>query len=171
MSVYAVWVSAMRPSLKLQVDLKSTRCYQGQMDPGEYTIGDLAARFGLATHVLRHWEDMGLLSPARRTAGRRVYGPPHVTRVAEILLGKDAGFSLEELRDLFDAEDRDQRREVLRAQLAQVRQRIARLTLSQKMLEHGLRCQHADYQSCPRFQEMVLARLDGVELEKAMDHD
>ena len=31
----------------------------------EYTIGELAARFGLATHVLRHWEDMGLLSPAR----------------------------------------------------------------------------------------------------------
>jgi hypothetical protein len=30
----------------------------------EYTIGELAARFGLATHVLRHWEDVGLLSPA-----------------------------------------------------------------------------------------------------------
>ena len=30
------------------------------------TIGELATRFGLATHVLRHWEDEGLLSPARR---------------------------------------------------------------------------------------------------------
>jgi DNA-binding transcriptional MerR regulator len=92
----------------------------------EYTIGELAARFGLATHVLRHWEDMGLLSPARRVAGRRVYGPAHMTRVAEIMLGKDAGFSLEQLRELFAAPDRDRRREVLRAQLAQVRQRIAR---------------------------------------------
>ncbi|MER5317779.1 MerR family transcriptional regulator [Streptosporangium roseum] len=27
------------------------------------TIGDVAARFGPATHVLRHWESMGLLSP------------------------------------------------------------------------------------------------------------
>lgn len=135
----------------------------------EYAIGELAARFGLATHVLRHWEDMGLLSPARR-AGRRVYGPAHMTRVAEIMAGKDAGFSLEQLRELFAAPDRDRRREVLRAQLAQVRQRIARLTLSQTLLQHGLRCQHPDYQSCPRFQAMVLARLDGVDLAEALDH-
>lgn len=137
----------------------------------EYTIGELAARFGLATHVLRHWEDVGLLSPARRVAGRRVYGPAHLTRVAEILLGKEAGFSLEQLRELFAAPDRDRRREVLRAQLAQVRQRIARLTLSQTLLEHGLRCRHPDYQACPRFQAMVLARLDGVDLAEALDHD
>lgn len=137
----------------------------------EYTIGELAARFGLATHVLRHWEDTGLLSPARRVAGRRVYGPAHVTRVAEIQIGKDAGFSLDQLRELFAAPDHDRRQEVLRAQLAQVRERIAQLALSQKLLEHGLRCQHEDYQACPRFQDMVLARLDRVELAKALDHD
>jgi DNA-binding transcriptional MerR regulator len=121
----------------------------------EYSIGELAGRFGLATHVLRHWEEMGLLSPARRVAGRRVYGAEHVTRVAEILLGKDAGFSLEQLRELFTAPDRERRRRVLRGQLAQVRERIARL---------------ADYQSCPQFQAMVLARLDGVALAEALDH-
>jgi MerR family transcriptional regulator, copper efflux regulator len=137
----------------------------------EYAIGELAARFGVAAHVLRPWEDMGLLSPARRAAGRRVYGPAHVTRVAEILIGKDAGFSLDQLRELFAAPDQDRRREVLRAQLAQVRERIARLTLSQTLLEHGLRCRHEDYQACPRFQDMVLARLDGVELAEALDHD
>jgi MerR family transcriptional regulator, copper efflux regulator len=137
----------------------------------EYTIGELAARFGLATHVLRHWEDVGLLSPARRVAGRRVYGQAQVTRVAEIMLGKEAGFSLEQLRELFAAPDRSRRREVLRAQLTQVRQRIARLTLSQTLLEHALRCRHPDYQSCPRFQAMVHARLAGVDLAEALDHD
>jgi hypothetical protein len=40
-------------------------------EDAELTIGELAARFGLATHVLRHWETKGLLSPARRVAGRR----------------------------------------------------------------------------------------------------
>jgi MerR family transcriptional regulator, copper efflux regulator len=124
----------------------------------------------MATHVLRHWEDMGLLSPARRVAGRRVYGPAHVTRVAEVLLGKDAGFSLEQLRELFTAPDRGRRREVLRGQLAQVRARMARLALSQTLLEHALRCRHPDYQSCPHFQGMVLARLDGVDLAEALDH-
>ncbi len=136
----------------------------------EYAIGELAKRFGLATHVLRHWEDMGLLSPARRVAGRRVYGTAHVTRVAEILAGKEAGFSLEQLRELFSAADRKTRREVLRGQLDQVRQRIARLMLSQAMLEHAIRCQHPDYQSCPRFQAMVLARLNGIDTAEAMKH-
>src|SRR5215468_10669935 len=136
----------------------------------EYSIGELAARFGLATHVLRHWEEMGLLSPVRRVAGRRVYGPAQLTRVAEILLGKDAGFTLEQLGELFAAPDRDRRREVLRGQLAQVRARMARLALSEKLLEHGLRCRHPDYQSCPQFQAMVLARLDGVDLAEALDH-
>jgi MerR family transcriptional regulator, copper efflux regulator len=133
----------------------------------EYTIGELAARFGLATHVLRHWEDMGLLFPERRTAERRVYGPAHITRVAEILIGKDAGFSLEQLRELFDAPDRDRRREMLLARLAQVRQRIARLTLTLTLLEHASRCRHPDYQSCPDLQAMVLARLEGMGLAEA----
>ena len=137
----------------------------------EYSIGELASRFGLATHVLRHWEEMGLLAPARRVAGRRRYGAAHVTRVAEIQLGKEAGFSLEQLRELVTAPDRERRRRVLRDQLGQVRERIARLTLAQTLLEHGLRCEHEDYQACPRFQEMVLARLDGVELAAALDHD
>ncbi|WP_443137105.1 helix-turn-helix domain-containing protein [Kribbella sp. CCNWLW197] len=33
-----------------------------------FEIGVLAARFGLATHVLRHWEDEGLLTPAAPNA-------------------------------------------------------------------------------------------------------
>lgn len=136
----------------------------------EYAIGELAARFGLATHVLRHWEDMGLLSPTRREAGRRVYGPAQMTRVAEILLGKDAGFSLEQLRELFSAPDLHRRREVLRGQLAQVKERMARLALAQMLLEHGLRCRHPDFQTCPHARAMVLARLDGVDLAEALDH-
>jgi len=136
----------------------------------EFTIGELAARAGVATHVLRHWEDVGLLSPDRRVAGRRVYGPAHLSRVAEIQICKDAGFGLEELRDLFDADDPARRRELLRAQLERVRERIARLTLSATLLEHGLRCRHDDHEACPQFQSMIRSRLDGVPLAKALDH-
>ncbi|WP_430790214.1 MerR family transcriptional regulator [Actinoplanes sp. G11-F43] len=133
----------------------------------DYAIGELAARFGLAPHVLRHWEDMGLLSPTRQATGRRVYGPADVTRVSEILLGKEAGFSLEQLRELFAAPDRAGRRALLRSQLVQVRERIARLTLSQTMLEHAVRCRHPDYHECPRFQEMADAAVPSPDHEHA----
>ncbi|GID31911.1 MerR family transcriptional regulator [Paractinoplanes brasiliensis] len=136
----------------------------------ELTIGELAGRFGLAGHVLRHWEDEGLLSPARTGNGRRVYTSADETRVAEILIGKDAGFSLDDLRELFAAPDREHRRAVLRHQLDEVRQRMDRLALSRTLLEHGLRCEHEKYQECPRFREMVLSRLDGVDLASALEH-
>jgi len=135
----------------------------------EFTIGELAGRAGVATHVLRHWEDVGLLAPARRVASRRVYTEAGLARVAEIQICKDAGFTLEELRDLFAA-DPSRRRELLRAQLERVHDRIARLTLSATLLEHGLRCRHDDHQACPHFQSMILSRLDGVPLAKALDH-
>jgi MerR family transcriptional regulator, copper efflux regulator len=136
----------------------------------EYAIGELAARCGLAPHVLRHWEDSGLLSPARRVASRRVYGEADVTRVAEIQICKDAGFTLDEIRELFAAPTLDARRVILRARLAEVRERIARLTLSRTLLEHGLRCRHADHRACAHFQSMISARLDGVPLAEALDH-
>lgn len=136
----------------------------------EYAIGELAARCGVATHVLRHWEDVGLLSPARRVASRRVYTDADLARVAEIQLCKDAGFTLDEIRDLFTAPTPEARRVMLRAQLAQVRDRIARLAVSQKLLEHGLRCRHDDHRACAHFQSMISARMDGVHLADALDH-
>lgn len=77
------------PSLKVNVRMESSG--------PEMSIGELAERFGLATHVLRHWEDVGPLRPARRVNGRRRSTPEHLTRVALILRGKDAGFSLERI--------------------------------------------------------------------------
>jgi DNA-binding transcriptional MerR regulator len=136
----------------------------------EYAIGELASRFGLATHVLRHWEDMGLLAPDRRVASRRVYTEADISRVAEILICKDAGFTLDELRELFTAPTPAARRAKLQAQLARVQERITRLQLSEKLLRHGLRCEHDDYQACPHFRSMVGSRVDGVDLAKALDH-
>jgi hypothetical protein len=48
------------------------------------SIGEIAGHFGLATHVLRHWETMGLLSPERAGGGRRRYGRSDLYRVAGI---------------------------------------------------------------------------------------
>lgn len=45
------------------------------------SIGELAAHFGLATHVLRHWEAMGLLAPRRTPTGQRTYRLPEQLNV------------------------------------------------------------------------------------------
>ncbi|WP_079031794.1 helix-turn-helix domain-containing protein [Streptomyces specialis] len=95
----------------------------------EMTIGELAARFGLATHVLRHWEAVGLLTPARRVSGRRRYDRRHLADVAIILLGKECGLSLEQLRLLATrGGDRAERHALLERHRTALRERIAAAT-------------------------------------------
>ncbi|MDT0345167.1 MerR family transcriptional regulator [Streptomyces litchfieldiae] len=84
------------------------------------SIGALAARFGLATHVLRHWESMGLLHPERDAGGRRRYGADDLTRVAIILVSKEAGLGLDTIRSLSATVDRATRHTILRHEAEQL---------------------------------------------------
>ena len=60
-----------------------------------WSVGEVAERFGLATHVLRHWEDEHLLEPARDAAGRRRYDRDDLVRVGA--LGLVGGLGLADL--------------------------------------------------------------------------
>ena len=130
------------------------------MKSSPWSIGDAAARFGLPTHALRHWEDVGLLHPERDGANRRLYGPDDVVRIAVILRNKAAGMSLEQIGVLLDREARD-RHDVLEAHVAELDRRMLELQRSREMTEHALRCKAHDVTSCPRFRRHVEDVLDG----------
>ena len=102
----------------------------------QWSVGELAKRFGLETHVLRHWEDEGLLQPARDTSGYRRYGPDDVTRVAVILRNKAAGMTLDQVRVLLDGGAAN-RHEVLEAHLRDLAERAEAIERSREMTEHG----------------------------------
>lgn len=129
--------------------------------PASYSIGDVAQRFGLATHVLRHWEDQGLLTPARDGADRRRYVDDDLVRVAVILRSKAAGMSLDQIAVLLD-DQAPRRHEVLESHLADLERRMAEMTRSQEMTSHALRCKHHDITECPRFRAMVADVLAGT---------
>lgn len=69
-----------------------------------YTITELAKEFSITTRTIRFYEDQGLLNP-HREGRRRVYGNRDRTRLKLILRGKRLGFSLGEIRALFDLFD------------------------------------------------------------------
>ncbi|MAS53238.1 MAG: MerR family transcriptional regulator [Pimelobacter sp.] len=125
-----------------------------------WSVGELASRFDLATHVLRHWEDVGLLRPARDSAGRRRYGRDELVRVAVILRNKAAGMSLEQIAVLLDAGAPDRHR-VLEAHLADLDRRMQEMKLSRQMTEHALRCRAHDVANCPRFRTGIEDLLEG----------
>ncbi|MFH8371809.1 MerR family transcriptional regulator [Streptomyces sp. NPDC018031] len=110
------------------------------------SIGALAARFGLAAHVLRHWESMGLLRPVRDMGGRRRYGADDLIRVATILVFKKAGIGLDTTRSLSATADRATRHEILRPEAEELRSKIAaaRASLELQELHHrALRERHS----------------------------
>lgn len=102
------------------------------------------------THVLRHWEDVGLLSPERDASGYRRYSRQDLVRVVVIQRNKMAGMSLEQIRVLLDSEA-EGRHEVLQAHLADLDARARELERSRAMTEHALRCDAHDIVNCPRF--------------------
>ena len=126
----------------------------GAAEPTTWSVGELAERFGLETHVLRHWEDVGLLAPARDGAGRRRYGQDDLVRIAVILRSKAAGMSLEQIAVMLDSGAADRHR-VLEEHIADLDRRMAEMERSRAMTEHALRCRAHDIATCPRFKEGV----------------
>jgi DNA-binding transcriptional MerR regulator len=119
-----------------------------------WSIGDTATRFGLETHVLRHWEDVGLLLPDRDGAGRRRYGRDDVVRIAIIIRSKAAGMSLDQIGVLLDSEAPDRHR-ILRDHIADLDRRMAEMRHAKEMAEHAYACRAHDVAACPRFRSHV----------------
>ncbi|WP_436970528.1 MerR family transcriptional regulator [Microbacterium testaceum] len=124
------------------------------------SIGEAAARFGLDTHVLRYWEDEGLLHPDRDAGGRRRYSDDDSVRIAIILRNKAAGMSLEQIRVLLERDAPDRHR-VLEEHIAELDRRAADIAEARAMTEHALRCRSHDITQCPRFRSHVADVLSG----------
>jgi MerR family transcriptional regulator, copper efflux regulator len=123
------------------------------------SIGEVAGHFGLATHVLRHWETMGLLSPARATAGRRRYDRSDHYRIASILLAREAGLALADIRDILTTADAEQRRQITRRHCAELVRRIEQMRAALNLLEGGLACEYDVITECPTYQSLVADRM------------
>ncbi|MHA6761883.1 redox-sensitive transcriptional activator SoxR [Streptacidiphilus sp. PAMC 29251] len=61
------------------------------------TIGELAARSGLATSALRYYEELGLIHAERTAGGQRRYPRAELRRVAFVRAAQVVGLSLDEV--------------------------------------------------------------------------
>ncbi|QFZ24288.1 MerR family transcriptional regulator [Saccharothrix syringae] len=119
------------------------------------TIGEVADHFGLPAHVLRHWESVGLLAPARVEGGRRRYTRDDLVRVASIVVAKQAGLSLPDIRDFLASLRTPARKDVLRRNQRALRARMAALRSALDLVEAGLNCSHEDITTCPNYRAHV----------------
>lgn len=71
------------------------------------TVDTVVRRLGVTPRTLRYYEEVGLVTPAARTAGgHRLYDSETVERLQQILRLKDnLGVSLQEIREILEAEE------------------------------------------------------------------
>ncbi|RSN17991.1 MerR family transcriptional regulator [Streptomyces sp. WAC 05977] len=122
------------------------------MKSSTLSVGEVAERFGLATHVLRHWESVGLLEPAR-SGGRRRYDDNDLHRIAIILRSKEAGLNLDGIREMFGKPS--EREAILKRHKEELERRIAAAQASLAIVDCALGCEHDDFTRCAHFREAV----------------
>ncbi|TDR73269.1 SAM-dependent methyltransferase [Paludibacterium purpuratum] len=104
-------------------------------------IGELARRTGLTVRTLHHYDHIGLLSPSGRSGGGfRLYGRDDVERLHRILVLRQLGYALDDIRQLLAVPEPDPRlldrqiafldrqlrqTQILKARLERLRARLA----------------------------------------------
>jgi DNA-binding transcriptional MerR regulator len=135
----------------------------------QLTIGELASRTGVATSALRYWEELGLLPAPARVSGQRRYPPSAVGLVGVVLVLRNVGFTLREVKAFIASRspDGDRRRELYQRKLVELDQRISQAQVARTAIAHGLACPHKDIFECSTFASGVAALLAGCSLEEA----
>ncbi|MFL4985608.1 MAG: MerR family transcriptional regulator [Xanthobacteraceae bacterium] len=92
-----------------------------------FTIRDLVKECGVTARTLRFYEEKGLLSP-RRDGLERLYTRRDRARLKYVLMGRNVGFSLDEVREMLDLYDLGDGQETqLRVALSKFHERLTRL--------------------------------------------
>ncbi|QRY43616.1 MerR family transcriptional regulator [Mycolicibacterium boenickei] len=102
-------------------------------------IGEAAARLQMSPSALRYYDERGLVSPRLRRAGKRMYGPEELRRLALLKIVNRLGLPLDTAAAVLDAPS-EQWRETVREQIAALDRVIAQAQGAQQFLTHALRC-------------------------------
>ena len=126
-------------------------------------ISEVARRSGVPASALRFYEEKGLIKSVGRRGLRRLFDPDVVERLALIALGRAAGFSLEEMAQMFAPDGRPRiDRARLAAKAGELDQTIRELTAMRDGLRHAVNCRAPSHLECPTFRRILRAAASGA---------
>ncbi|MGW4967179.1 MerR family transcriptional regulator [Nonomuraea sp. NPDC004186] len=103
------------------------------------SIGEAARRLRLNTSALRYYEERGLVRPAARHAGRRMYGRTELRRLALVALMQRLGVRLDTAAAIMDGSG-EQWRSAVRDQIDELDALIERAQGARRFLSAALTC-------------------------------
>jgi DNA-binding transcriptional MerR regulator len=111
---------------------------------GAYRASEFARRAGVTVRALHHYDRLGLLKPARRTAaGYRLYADSDFARLQQIVTLKFIGLSLKQIGDVLRSETGDVmtalrlQREILEEKGRRLRRAVRAIEEAERALERG----------------------------------
>jgi len=126
-------------------------------------IAEVAKRSGLPASTLRYYEEKGLIASVGRQGLRRTFDPGVLEQLALISLGRAAGFSLDEIGQMFTPDRRpDIKRKMLDDKADQVDSMVRRLRAMSRGLRHAAVCPAPNHMACPSFRRLLKAASDGT---------
>jgi DNA-binding transcriptional MerR regulator len=103
-----------------------------------WTVKQVSQLAGVTIRTLHHYDELGLLTPSGRSdAGYRLYDHADLERLQGILVWRQLGFSLPEIRVVLDDPDYD-RPAALRRQRELVTGELQRLRATARALDHAI---------------------------------
>ncbi|KVR67085.1 Cu(I)-responsive transcriptional regulator [Burkholderia ubonensis] len=124
-------------------------------------IGDASRACGVSTKMIRYYEQVGLLMPAKRSdSGYRIYGADEIHVLRFIRQARHLGFLVEDIRKLLALwQDRSRAsaevKSIALGHVAELDERIAELTdMRNTLVDLAAHCSGDDRPECP-----ILARL------------
>jgi len=130
-------------------------------------IGEVAQRAGVPASTLRYYEEKGLIASTGRRGLRRLFGAGVVERLALIALGRAAGFSLDEIAQMFASDGKPRiDRQMLAAKADEIDKKVRELTAMRDGLRHAVACKAPSHMECPTFLRLLSAASQGALIKR-----
>jgi DNA-binding transcriptional MerR regulator len=124
----------------------------------ELDIAEVSRRSGVPASALRYYEEKRLITPIGRQGLRRMFNANVLERLALIALGRAAGFSLEEIAQMFAPDGRPRiNRQKLAEKADELDSTIRELSAMRDGLRHAAACRAPSHMECPTFQRLIRA--------------
>jgi DNA-binding transcriptional MerR regulator len=121
-------------------------------------ISEVARKAGVPASTIRFYEEKRLIRSIGRRGLRRVFEPSVLERLALIGLGRAAGFSLDEIAQMFAPDGRPRiDRQMLAAKADELDATIRKLRKMRDGLRHAAACPARSHMECPSFQRLLRA--------------
>ena len=115
------------------------------------TVGEVSTLLGVSVRALHHWDETGLVHPSRRSAaGYRLYCEADIMRIQQVLVYRQTGMNLADIKMVLDEPETDamthlrRQRELVQGQISHLQQMLNSIDMVMEIHQSGARISVAE---------------------------